>query len=115
MYFDSNDLTESDCSDYDDDNMDSFNCTNMDPSLAKLMGVIIKEETDNNVIDWKPPSFSGLTNSNNLVSANKIEFEDVTYKIKNCIKLNKEELDFITQLPSDKKQIIIEIYNNLMK
>lgn len=105
---------ESDYSDYDDDT-EGFNCTNMDPALAKLMGVMINEDTNKDAIDWKPPSFSGLTNSNNIVNGNKIEFESVVHKIKNFVKLNKEELEFITQLSGERKQIIIEVYNDLIK
>ncbi len=47
--------------DYDDtESIEDRIMANIDPNLARLLGMEVKEETKS---DWTPPSFSGLHNS----------------------------------------------------
>jgi hypothetical protein len=107
-------------SDYDEEELQ---CKNIDPLLAKLMGIII-EEQNNNKIEWKPPSKSGLDNSEQIISSiyfkNKNSIEDIDFfkVIKNDIlnykTLTTKQLDYIKNLNNDEKFELIEIYNKLM-
>ncbi len=38
---------------------------NLDPNLAKLLGMDVKES--DYITDWKPPNFSGLSNSERII------------------------------------------------
>ena len=44
----------------EEDNIEDRIMANIDPNLARLLGIEVKEETKS---DWVPPSFSGLHNS----------------------------------------------------
>ena len=44
----------------EDDDIENRIMANIDPNLARLLGMEVKEETKS---DWVPPSFSGLQNS----------------------------------------------------
>lgn len=108
--------------DYDNDNL-NFICKNVDPFLAKLMGIIIEEEK--NHTDWKPPTTHGLDNSKEIIHQNyfhnrtMLEHIDLFDVIKNDIanfrKLSQEKLDYIKNLNHDEKCEIIMIYNEILE
>ena len=50
---------------FEEEESEELYCKNMDPSLAKLMGIIIEEQKN---IDWTPPLKSGLDNSKEIFS-----------------------------------------------
>jgi hypothetical protein len=54
------DEEEDDEEEDDDDDIENRIMANIDPNLARLLGMDVKEETKS---DWVPPSFSGLHNS----------------------------------------------------
>ena len=108
----------------DEDDNEDFQCKNMDPALARLMGIIIEEQKIKT--DWKPPSKSGLDNSEKIVSfathlkdKGTIKDNDFFEMIKDDIKhyntLTDKQLDYIKGLDSDKKFELIEIYNHFCK
>lgn len=95
-----------------------FQCKNMDPALAKLMGIIIEEQKFET--DWKPPSKSGLDNSEKIISFNKAKedsdyFEMIKDDISKYKKLSDKQLDYIKSLDNDKKFELIEIYNRFCR
>jgi len=114
-----NEYDESSESEYGND----LYCKNIDPLLAKLMGIII-EEQNNNKIEWKPPSKSGLDNSEQIISSiyfknkNSIDYIDFFKVIKDDIlnykTLTTKQLDYIKNLNNHEKFELIEIYNKLM-
>ena len=97
-----------------------FSCKNIDPKLAALMNIVIEEhaklEMDNS---WKPPSSSGLDNSEPIVKKTEskepkeIAFyeqlkDDITY----FRKLTDKQLDYMKHsLTNDQKIEVIELYN----
>ena len=96
-----------------------FNCKNIDPKLAALMNIVIEEhaklEMDNS---WKPPSRSGLDNSEPIVKRNAESKEVVAFyeQLKDDItyfrKLTDEQLDYMKhRLTNDQKTEVIELYN----
>ena len=96
-----------------------ISCMNMDPALAKLMGVIIEEQSTTSHNTWTPPQYSGLSNSeaiinNNAYQDSNTEFTQIKNKIRNSDKLTKYELEKIKQFSNDEKQQIIELYNNIL-
>lgn len=105
--------------DYEEkDESQEFQCKNMDPALAKLMGIIIEEQKF--ATDWKPPSKSGLDNSEKIISFNKVKEDSVYFEmIKDDIskykKLSVKQLDYIKTLDNDKKFELIEIYNKFCR
>lgn len=112
--------SDSECSDYsynassEEEDYD-FNCVNVDPSLAKILGLKITDEklpVENN---WIPPKFSGLENSSKINKGNIIEFDNIVEKIKMKKKLSSEEIEFVDKISNDKKQILIELFNSNFK
>lgn len=96
-----------------------LSCMNMDPALAKLMGIIIEEQSTTSHTTWTPPQHSGLSNSEAIVNNNEDEdsnneFTQIKNKISNSDKLTKYELEKIKQFSNDEKQQIIELYNNIL-
>jgi hypothetical protein len=86
------------------------------------MGIIIKEQSE--IIDWKPPSKSGLDNSEEIVPSmyfqNKNVVNDINFfnVIKNNIinykTLSERQLEYIKNLNNEEKYELIEIYNKLI-
>lgn len=116
--------------DYDTDDETSYNesddeqelqCKNIDPALAKLMGIIIEKQE---LSDWKPPAKSGLDNSNEILSStyfknqnivNDIDFFTVIKDdILNYKTLTTRQLDYIKNLNNQEQFEIIQIYNQLL-
>jgi hypothetical protein len=97
---------------------DDFTCHNLDPALAKIMGIIIDEQTVKT--DWKPPSHSGLSNSREIIQMpnynNRINttFAEIKCDIRNFIKLSQAQLEYIQNTNNDEKCEIIRIYNDIM-
>jgi hypothetical protein len=118
---------ESESEYYDDDESkneekdDVLLCKNIDPNLAKLMGIIIEEQK---VIDWKPPEKNGLDNSNEIVSsyhfknnnglANLDFFSVIKDTIENFRMLNELQLEYIKNLNNEEKFELIKIYNKII-
>ena len=108
---------ESDDSSYyseDDSDEQNFYCTNMDPALAKLMGIIITEQTptDNNV--WLPPSKSGLGNSDKIIKTENLYFQDIKTSIIQHNPLTEKQLEYIKNTTAEEKIELIEIYNKII-
>jgi len=95
---------------YESDNDELF-CSNIDPSLAKLMGIIVEETKT----DWQPPKHAGLSNSAPIIKndANHLFFV-IKDKIKNRVKLNEDEFTYIKNSSHEEKLEIIKIYNFMM-
>ena len=95
-----------------------FNCKNIDPKLAALMNIVIEEhaklEMDNS---WKPPSRSGLDNSEPIVKKKESKevvafYEQLKDYITYFRKLTDEQLDYMKHsLTNDQKTEVIELYN----
>ncbi len=66
-YLDYNDYDEHDelSSDESVNSDTNFNCTNVDPNLAKLLGLPVNESLYKT--DWKPPLRPGLDNSKKII------------------------------------------------
>ena len=110
--------TESENEYEEKDDIQEFQCKNMDPALAKLMGIIIEEQKFKT--DWKPPSKSGLDNSEKIISFNKVMKDDDVFEIiKDDItkykRLTDKQLEYIKTLDNDKKFELIEIYNKFCR
>lgn len=116
-----NDSSESENESDQEEEYGDIQCKNLDPALAKLMGIIIEEQKE---IDWKPPSKSGLDNSKEIISSiylkhpflsNEIDFFTV---IKNDIlsykTLTKDQIEYIKHLNNEDKFELIQIYNKLI-
>jgi hypothetical protein len=122
---DDDDITEDNTDDDNDD--DEIKCKNIDPALARLMGILIEEqkEEQNTKIDWKPPSKSGLDNSNPIISSNyfynqpALSYLDFFKIIKDDIlqykKLTDKQLEYIKNLNNQEKFELIEIYNSVLE
>lgn len=99
---------------------DRLYCTNMDPGLATLVGLLVEEESE--AKDWSPPGTSGLENSKRILSRIdgtwKLE-KDIFAAIKNDIldykPLTKTQLEHIKLLNQEEKIEIIELYNRLIE
>lgn len=122
-YESKNNSDSDDFSDYDDyeegkDDDHQLSCMNMDPALAKLMGIIIEEQSTTSNDAWTPPQYSGLSNSESIINNESQTFNEKFTQIKNKIlnsdKLTKDELEKIKQFSNDEKQQIIELYNNIL-
>ena len=95
-------------------------CTNMDPRLAKLMGIWIEEQAQE--IDWKPPDKSGLENSAPIISytspsslqINRDHFKEIKDAIQNHRTLTDKQLEYIQTLTNEEKYELIKIYNTLL-
>lgn len=88
-------------------------CKNLDPSLARMMGIFVEEQKS----DWKPPSFSGLHNSERIVKLQEEKediFEIIKSKISNYDKLSNDELDIMTQFSPSQKLELVKVYNDIV-
>ena len=99
-----------------------LHCKNIDPALAKLMGIIIEEKvnTHNNVHEWVPPTFSGLSNSREIIPRKKENDENAIFsQIKDDVMsyrtLSPRQLDYIKNMNNDQKYEMIQIYNKTME
>jgi len=121
---------DSDYSEEDDDSefeesksLDSgeLMCRNIDPALARLMGIIIEEQKQE--ITWKPPEKPGLDNSDgisyclkNYMGMAEIDFfKKIKHDIRNYQKLSDRQLDYIKDLNNHDKFELIEIYNEILQ
>jgi hypothetical protein len=98
-------------------------CKNIDPSLAKLMGIIIEEQK---MTDWLPPKKSGLDNSEEIISSiyfknkNKNTITNVDFfqvikdDIQNYKTLTYNQIQYIKNTSNEEKFELIEIYNKLI-
>ena len=116
-----------DSSDTEDNSNDEIKCTNMDPALARIMGIFIQEQTQEKS-DWKPPLHSGLSNSERIIKNEekkddtvecKIQdkndiFESIKYKIRNFDKLLQNEIDHMKTFSNQQKLELIRVYNNII-
>jgi hypothetical protein len=116
-----------DSSDTEDNFNGEFKCTNMDPALAKIMGIFIQEQVEEKS-DWKPPLHSGLSNSERIIKneekkCDMIEcktqdksdiFESIKNKIRNFDKLLQNEIDYMKTFSNQQKLELIRIYNNII-
>jgi len=102
-------------------NNDELHCKNMDPALAKLMGIIMEEQ---NGLDWKPPSKSGLDNSDKIISSTYFTKKDLLHNVDylNVIKddilsyktLSERQLEYIKNLNNEDKFEVIQTYNKVL-
>ena len=108
--------SDDDSSYYSEDEKDEkdFYCTNMDPALAKLMGIIITEQETNNNNVWVPPSKSGLGNSDKIIKTQNSYFEDIKNSIIQHNPLTEKQLEYIKNTTAEEKIELIEIYNNII-
>jgi len=98
-------------------------CRNIDPALARLMGIIIEEQKQE--ITWKPPEKPGLDNSDgisysyclkNYMGMAEIDFfKKIKDDIRNYQKLSDRQLDYIKDLNNHDKFELIEIYNEILQ
>jgi hypothetical protein len=117
-YF-SNDSSESESE--QEEEYGDIQCKNLDPALAKLMGILIEEQKE---IDWKPPLKSGLDNSKEIVSSmylkhnflsNEIDyFTVIKDDILSYKTLTKQQIEYIKHLNNEDKFEVIQIYNKLI-
>lgn len=116
----SDDEYEEDTEESSEEN-EELHCKNLDPSLAKLMGIIIEEQKE---IDWVPPSKSGLDNSKQIIPsiyldkhfANNIDyFKIIKDDIINYKTLSNQQLDYIKNMNNEEKFELIQLYNKLLK
>jgi hypothetical protein len=103
---------------------DELHCKNIDPVLARLMGIIIEEHKK---IDWKPPSENGLNNSKEIISPEYFTrpaaaacfdidyFDIIKSDILNYRQLSESQLEYIKKLNNEEKFELIEIYNQLVR
>ena len=102
-----------------DEETDILHCKNIDPRLAKLMGLLIEEQLE--VIDWKPPTKSGLDNSevifsyNHLNSKYRENFNEIKEDILHHRTLTEKQLEHIKTLNNEEKFELIKIYNKLLE
>lgn len=115
MYSDETESEEEQYYESDNEDDNEIMCTNMDPQLAKLLGITLdtEESQEESQTKWTPPSTFGLSNSNRIINDRSNEiFEE----IKTCVlmkqSLNDEQLDYIKHIDKDKLYEIIFIYNN---
>jgi hypothetical protein len=131
--FDSNENKQTGDYDYDYDSEDSsesnyetepeeLQCKNLDPALAKLMGIIIEEQKE---INWRPPVKPGLDNSEKIISNDYLKrngllvndndyFKVIKDNIVNYRTLSDKQLEYIKNLNNDQKFELIQIYNVIM-
>lgn len=110
--------SESDSEENNEDEDNELHCKNIDPALAKLMGIIIEEKANtNNYCVWVPPTFSGLSNSVEIIPRKKEN--DLFAQIKDDIisyrTLSSRQLEYIKNMNSDQKYEMIQIYNKTME
>ena len=117
--YSSNDSSESESE--QEEEYGDIQCKNLDPALAKLMGILIEEQKE---IDWKPPLKSGLDNSKEIVSSmylkhnflsNEIDyFTVIKDDILSYKTLTKQQIEYIKHLNNEDKIEVIQIYNKLI-
>ena len=103
-----------------EDNEHHLFCRNLDPHLAKLTGIVIEEQKT----DWKPPSKSGLNNSEKIVSnfsnsnscipATIDHFSEIKNTIVDGKTLTNAQIDYIKTVNDEEKFELIRIYNQLI-
>ena len=109
-----------------DEDTNDVKCTNMDPALAKIMGIFIKEQEE---CDWKPPLHSGLSNSQPIINhetksneskqeskeeSKHDDFVRIKEKIKDYDKLTQNEIESMKYFSNQQKIELISIYNNII-
>jgi hypothetical protein len=113
------DYDESSESEYEEDDQE-IKCKNLDPVLAKLMGIIIEEEKE---IVWTPPSKPGLDNSKEIISSNYCKnsnydvdfFKVIKDDILNYKKLTDRQLEYIKNLNNEEKFELIQLYDKMIE
>jgi hypothetical protein len=119
---DSDELSEGEKSFEEEEQVEDyvFNCKNIDPKLAALMNIVIEEQNKfvSSGESWKPPSRSGLDNSEPIVKKKAESKEVVAFyeQLKDDItyfrKLSDKQLDYMKHsLTNDQKIEVIELYN----
>jgi hypothetical protein len=100
------------------DSKEEIDLNNLSPSLIKYFNVDINNNTSNinkNIqTDWQPPKHHGLNNSFIIipnyykkpgVKILKVDYYDmIVHDIRNCRKLDDNQLNFIKNLDDDSKQ-----------
>ena len=100
----------------DQEEYEELHCKNLDPALAKLMGIMIEEQKETN---WKPPAKSGLDNSERIISISSSKSVDVDFfntikeNIINYKKLTDKQLEYIKNLNNEQKFELIQLYNRM--
>lgn len=90
-----------------------FSCKNIDPSLAKLMNMIIEETPKIN--NWVPPKHSGLDNSEPIIRKENSYYDSIKRDIKYFRKLDNSQLNYIKNLDNERKFEIIQIYQECLE
>lgn len=86
-------------------------CKNIDPALAKLMGVIVEESQT----DWTPPKFSGLSNSERIIKDERSDIDRIIKKIENFETLEPSELEIMKITTHENKLKLIKAYNSIIQ
>jgi hypothetical protein len=113
------DYDESSESEYEEDD-EEIKCKNLDPVLAKLMGLIIEEQKE---ITWKPPMKPGLDNSEKIISSIYLNnsnydidfFKVIKDDIINYKKLTERQLEYIKNLNNEEKFELIQLYDKMIE
>lgn len=98
--------------------------SNVSPSLIKYFNVNMNNNTSKDInTDWQPPKHHGLNNSFIIIpnyymksgeKILKVDYYDMILDdIRNCRKLNNNQLNFIKNLDDDSKQKLFIELNNL--
>lgn len=103
--------SDSDCDTISEIGDDELACKNMDPALAKIMGIIVEETKT----DWTPPSHSGLNNSEKIIKDKECELEKIIKKIEKFETLDLKELEFMKTTTNENKLKLIQSYNNIIQ
>ena len=111
---------------YDIEDNDTILCKNINPSLAKLIGIDYVEDKQMPEKCWIPPTKSGLDNSDVIIpymyfQKNKIFnnnnhdfFRIIKEDIVNYQKLSYYQLQYIKNLTNEALYEIIELYNEVL-
>ena len=78
MYYENNDDDYDEYYETDDDyDEDEITCTNIDPQLAKILGLNVEIELSDD--KWTPPTTHGLNNSDRIINDrnNNLFFEEI--------------------------------------
>lgn len=100
---------------YEDQNeeKEELLCRNIDPVLAKLMGITIEEQKE---IDWKPPEKSGLTNSERIIPNHEThDFKNIKNTILDYKPLSEKQIDYIKYLDKEETIELIQTYDKVLK
>lgn len=114
MYYENDyDDYETDEDEYEDEDEDEIKCTNMDPQLAKILGLHVEIELSDD--KWIPPTSHGLNNSDRIINdRNNNLFEEIKKRVVMKESLNEEQLNYIKTIDKDKLCEIINTYNNMV-